>query len=166
MNSCALIIPLCRHTLPAGRRCQQPAVRGRACCRHHLDARTRLHNMARARRRSLILRLCVPETLRDLAWNRVEMNRILATERLDPDTARMMLWAMDLAASTLRAQAACRPRQVQNTANNPNEIYDVPLTPLFPRSLSRNLAQPIENTRRQGGGGHPQHRTLAGYPNR
>ncbi len=44
MNSCALIIPICRHILPNGRRCQQPAVRRRACCRHHLDAQARLRN--------------------------------------------------------------------------------------------------------------------------
>ena len=86
MNSYALIIPTCRHILPSGRRCQQPALRRRTCCRHHLDAQSRLHNMARARRRSVILRLRVPETLRDLSWNDIEMNRVLATERLDPDT--------------------------------------------------------------------------------
>ncbi len=87
MNSCALIIPICRHVLPNGRRCQQPAVRRRACCRHHLDAQARLHNMARARRRTTILRLRVPETARDLAWNKAEINRVLATERIDPEAA-------------------------------------------------------------------------------
>ncbi len=72
MNSCALIIPTCRHVLPNGRRCQQPAVRRRACCRHHLDAQARLRNCARARRCTLVLRLRVPETSRDLAWNKIE----------------------------------------------------------------------------------------------
>ena len=38
-----LIIRICRHILPDGRHCQGAAVRGRACCRHHLDARARLH---------------------------------------------------------------------------------------------------------------------------
>jgi hypothetical protein len=52
MNSCATILRICRHILPNGRRCQQPAVRRRACCRHHLEAQARLHNMARARRRT------------------------------------------------------------------------------------------------------------------
>lgn len=112
MYSCALIISTCRHILPSGRHCLQPAVRGRACCRHHLDAQTRLHNMARARRRTLIFRLRVPMTLRDLVWNEIEVNRVLATERLDPDAARMTLWAMDLSAFTLRAECALRPRHV------------------------------------------------------
>jgi hypothetical protein len=141
MNSCALIIPICRHTLSTGRRCQQPAVRRRACCRHHLDAQERLHNMARARRRSLVMRLRVPETFRDLDWNKAEINRLLATERVDPDSALMMLWAMDLATATLRAESACCPRRSQNRASNPNGIYDVALNPLFPQSLSKTLSQ-------------------------
>lgn len=152
MNS-RLIIRTCRHILPNGRRCQQPAVRRRACCRHHLDAQARLRNCARARRRSLILRFRVPETSRDLAWNKAEINRVLATERIDPDAALLMLWAMDLTTGILRAQSASRPRRAQNRASNPNKIYDVALNPLFPQSLSETLAQVIENTMRQGGGG-------------
>ena len=109
MNSCATIIRICRHILPNGRRCQQPAVRRRACCRHHLDAQARLHNMARARRQTVMPRLRVPETSRDLEWNRTEINRVLATERIDPDAALMMLFAMDLTTAAFRAESACRP---------------------------------------------------------
>ena len=101
---------------------------------------------------ALILRLRVPETSRDLAWNKAEINRVLATERIDPDAARLMLWAMDLATAALRAESACRPRRAQNRASNPNEIYDVALNPLFPQSLSETLSQMIENTMRQGEG--------------
>ena len=102
--------------------------------------------MARARRRTLILRFRVPVTLPDLAWNETEVNRILATERLDPDTARMILWAMDLSAVALRAESACRPRRTQNRAPNLNGFYDVLVTPLFPAHVSRNLSQVIQNT--------------------
>src|SRR5271169_2416040 len=150
MNSCATILRICRHLLPSGRRCQQPAVRLRACCRHHLDAQARLHNMARARRRSLILRFRVPETARDLAWNKAEINRVLATERIDPDAALMMLWAMDLTTEAFRDESTSRPRRAQNCASNPNRIYDVTLNPLFSESLSKTLSQMIENTKRQG----------------
>jgi len=145
MSSCALIIRTCRHTLHGGRRCLQPAVRGRTRCRHHLDAQARLHNMARARRRSLILRFRVPVTLHDLACNNLEVNRILATERLDPDTVRMMLWAMDLSASALHAGIALR-RRTQNGGNNSNKIYDVPISHSFPQSSGQNPSQPSENT--------------------
>jgi hypothetical protein len=137
MNSCATIIPICRHIFPNGRRCQQPAVR----------------------RRTLILRFRVPETSRDLAWNKAELNRVLATERIDPDAALLMLWAMDLTTGVLRAKSACRPGRPQNRASNPNEIYDVALNPLFPQSLSQNLPHVIENTNRQGEGGTPICRT-------
>ena len=159
MNSCAPIIPICRHILPNGRRCQQPAVRHRACCRHHLDAQARLHNMARARRLTVVPRLRVPETSRDLAWNQTEINRVLATERIDPDAALMILWAMDLTAEALRAESACRPRHSKNRVSNPNGIYDVALNPLFPQSLSETLSQMIENTKRQGEGVHQFRRT-------
>src|SRR5271165_5713675 len=122
MNS-HLIIRTCRHILPDGRRCQGAAVRGRACCRHHLDARTRLHNMARVQRRTLVLRWRVPESPRDLALNRTEVNRVLATGRTDFDTARMIFWAMDLTAAALRAEWASRLR----CAHNPNVSYHVPI---------------------------------------
>jgi hypothetical protein len=151
MNSC-LIIRTCRHILFNGRRCQQPAVRCRACCRHHLDAQARLHNMARARRRTLILRFRVPETSRDLCWNKMEINRVLATERIDPDAALMMLWAMDLTTAALRAESARHPRRAQNLASNLNGIYDVVRNSLFSQSLSKTLSQTIENTTRQGEG--------------
>jgi hypothetical protein len=162
MNSCATIIHLCRHILPNGRRCRQPAVRRRVCCRHHLDAQARLHNMARARRRSLILRFRVPETSRDLAWNKIEINRVLATERIDPDAALLMLWAMDLTTGVLRAGSVPRPRRLQNRASNPNGIYDVTLSHLFPGSLSETLPHVIENTKEAGGrgvhqSGEPEH---------
>jgi len=152
MNSCAPIIQLCRHTLSSGRRCQQPAVGRRTCCRHHLDAQARLHNMARARRCSSIPRICVPMNRHDLARNKAEINRLINTGGVDYATARMMLWAMDLANATLHAESAYRPRRAQNRPSNRNGIYDVPLNPLFPRSLSETLSQMIENTERQGEG--------------
>jgi hypothetical protein len=108
--------------------------------------------MARARRRTLILRLRIPQTSRDLRWNKTEINRLLATERLDPHAALMMLWAMDLTAETFRPESARRPRHAQNPASNPNGFYDVPLKPLFPQSLSEIILQMIENTKRQGEG--------------
>jgi|HubBroStandDraft_6_1064221.scaffolds.fasta_scaffold48598_3 hypothetical protein len=141
MYSQPLIIRTCRHILPDGRHCHGAAVRGRACCRHHLDARTRLHNMARARRCVRLPRLLVAETSRDLAYNRAEVCRVLATERIDPDAARMILWAMDLTAATLPAERAARlPR-----AHNSNVSYYVPISPLFSGSCIENPSQVPEN---------------------
>jgi len=150
MNS-HLIIRLCRHTFPDGRRRKGAAVRGRACCRHHLDTRARLRNMARARRLACIPRLRVPMTPRDLALNRAEVLRAVTTGGLDLDSARMMLWAMDLTAAALPAEPATRLRH----ANNPNVSYHVPLKPLFSQSCPVNPSQMPENTRVRKEGGTP-----------
>ena len=148
-----LIIRICRHTFSDGRHCQGPAVRGRACCRHHLGARTRLHNLARARRLACIPRLCVPTTRLDLALNRAEVLRVVNSGAVDFATARMLLWAMDLTAATLPAEPATRPR----SARNPNVFYYVPLNPLFSQSCTENLSQVPENTGRRGEGVHLNH---------
>src|SRR5271165_2694234 len=148
--SSSLIIRTCHHILSSGLRCRGAAVRGRACCRHHLDALTRFHNMARAERRTLILRWRVPDSRRDLARNRAEVNRVVATGRMDFDTARMIFWAMDLTAATLPAEPASRPRR----AHNPNVSYYVPLNPLFAGSCIENPSQVPENTRGEGRGCH------------
>ena len=145
MNS-RLIIRLCRHAFPDGHRCRGAAVRGRACCRHHLDAQARLHNMARARRLNCIPRLRVPMNRRDLALNRAEVLRVIDTARVDFATARMMLWAMDLTAAALPIEPTARLRR----ARNPNVSYYVPIKPLFSGSCTKKPSQVPENTRGEG----------------
>src|ERR1017187_4071369 len=142
MGSQHLIIRICRHTFPDGRHCQGAAVRGRACCRHHLGARTRLHNMARARRLACIPRLRVPMTPRDLALNRSEVLRIVTSGNCDFASARLMLWAMDLTAAALPAEPAAR----LGRAHNSNVSYHVPINPLFASNCIKNLSQVPENT--------------------
>ncbi len=155
MNS-PLIIRLCRHTFPDGGHCQGPAVRGRVCCRHHLDARARLHSMARARRVARIPRLRVPMNRRDLALNRAEVLRVINSGNVDFATARMMLWAMDLTAATLPAEPDTRVLR----ACNSNVFYYVPVKPLFSQSCTENHLQVHENTRGRGEGGTAQKRLL------
>ncbi len=157
MNS-RLIIRLCRHTFSDGRHCHAPAVRGRACCRHHLDARIRLHNMARARRLACIPRLRVPMNRRDLALNRTEVHRVINTGSVDFATARLMLWAMDLTAAALPKEPATRQRR----AHKPNVSYYVPIKPLFSRSCSENPSQAPENTLGERGGGYLRFSTYPG----
>ncbi len=151
MNS-PLIIRLCRHTFSDGFHCQGPAVRGRSCCRHHLDARARSHNVARARRLACIPRLCVPTNLRDLALNRAEVLRVVTSGSVDFATARLMLWAMDLTAAALPTEPSSRPHR----APNHNVSYYVPIKPLFSESCTKNHSQVPENTREEGRGiDHP-----------
>ena len=157
MNS-PLIIRLCRHTFPDGHHCHAPAVRRRACCRHHLDAHARRHNMARARRLARIPRLRVPMTRRDLASNRAEVLRVINSGCVDFATARMMLWAINLTAAALPAEPTTRPHR----ARNPNVFYYVKINPLFSQSCTENPSQVPENTLGEGEGVYPDFpRTLS-----
>jgi len=73
----------------------------------------------------LILRWRVPDSRRDLTRNRAAVSRVLANGRIDPDAARMILWAMDLAAAALPAERAGSLRH----AHNPDVSYHVPIHP-------------------------------------
>src|SRR5664279_1175706 len=154
MGSQQLIIRICRHILPDGRHCRGAALRGRACCRHHLNSRTRLHNMARARRLACIPRLRVPMIPRDLALNRSEVLRVVTAGGVDFASARLMLWAMDLTAAALPADPAARLLPTHNS----NVSYYVPISPLFARSYTENPSQVPENTWGQGRGVSPHSR--------
>ena len=150
MSAQALIIRTCRHILVDGHHCQGAAVRGRACCRHHLDARTQLHNMARARRLASFARLCVPMNRRDLASNRAEVLRVINTGGVEFASARLMLWAMDLTAAALPAERAARPR----SAHKSNVSYHVSINSSFAALCIENPSQVPENTWGQGRGCH------------
>ena len=149
-----LIVRICRHTFSDGRHCQGPAVRGRACCRHHLDARARLHNLARARLLACIPRLCVPTTRLDLAFNRAEVLRVVNAGALStspPPECCFEPWISPPPPSP--PSQPPRPRR----ARNPNVFYYVPLNPLFSQSCTENLSQVPENTGRRGEGVHLNH---------
>ena len=150
MDSQPLIIRTCRHILANGLHCQGAAVRGRSCCRHHLDAGTRMRNMARACRRSLKLRFRILDSPRALAINRAEVNRVVATERIDPDAARMMLWAMDLCAAALKAEDDLLRRKIR--CCNSNQHYHLPSTPSFSGACLKNHLEVLESTGGGGGG--------------
>jgi hypothetical protein len=145
-----LVIRLCRHIFPDGRHCHGAAVRGRACCRHRLDARTRRHKMARSHFWCprfapffwALTRGC------DLALNRAEVLRVTNTDSVDFAAARLMLWALDLTALALPAEPTTRP----DRARNPNVFYYKPINLLFSRSCTQNPSQIPENKRGQGRG--------------
>ena len=130
-SSPPLLIRTCRHVLLTGSRCQGAAIRGRTYCRHHLLYRTRLHNMARARRRGRLLRLAISDTLMAIASNQHRVRVAMATDRLDADTGRVMLWAFRLSAALLRADMRLQRRpSPQNRAAKSKHFYQVPANPL------------------------------------
>lgn len=146
----SLIIRTCRHILPDGRHCQGAAVRGRACCRHHLDVRARLRNMARGRRLACVPRLCVPMNRCGLASNRAEVLRVINAGSVEFATARLMLWAMELSATALSVEFTTCLR-----THKPNDFYHVPVSPLFERNYTENHSQMSENTWGVGEGVSP-----------
>ncbi len=143
-------IHVCCHIFPNGRHCGGAAVRGRACCRHHLDARSRLHNMARARRYVRLPRLLVAETLHDVAHNQAEMCRLLATEHIDPDVATTMLWALQLDEGLRRAELA-PTRRTSCCPDNSSVFYHVDISPSTARLYMEDHMQIVENTAEREG---------------
>jgi hypothetical protein len=153
--SSQLVIRTCGHTLAIGRRCQGAAVHGRSCFRHHLDARARLHNMARARRALAVPRFRAFLTPADVAANRAEVIRLMANGSADFGTLRTLFWAMDLAAATFSAP--------QRRLSNSNVFYHVPAKPLFERCYPENLSEMLENIRGEGEGVHWANHTGTAY---
>jgi hypothetical protein len=151
MCSQPLIIRLAATSSPTAATVKAPPFAG-ACCRHHLDARTRLHNMVRGRRVICVPRLRVPMTPRDLALNRAEIFRVVAIGNLDFASARTMLWAMDLAATGLRAQYNLQLRRALISTRKPNKIYQVQISHMLSQSYTQNPTELIENTRAKGEG--------------
>ena len=97
-----LIIRTCRHIQESGDVCQAAAVGGRTYCRAHLVLRVRCRKMARARRRAGSLKL---PPLIDAQAVQVGVARVkvaLAAQHIDPERARLLRWAMRIAATNLR----------------------------------------------------------------
>lgn len=104
--------------------------------------------MSRARRCVRLPRLLVAETPRDLAYNQAEVCRVLATERIDPDAARMILWAMDLTAAVLPAEPASRVRP----CTQPQCFLSRTISSLFAGSRIENPSRVPEDTCGKGRG--------------
>jgi len=97
-----LVIRTCRQILEGGAFCRAAAVGGRAYCRAHLQLRTQLGKMARARRRAGFLKL---PPLVDMQAVRVGMTRVrvaLAGDHIDAGRARLLRYALRQMAANLR----------------------------------------------------------------
>ncbi|HME31167.1 MAG TPA: hypothetical protein VKG65_00295, partial [Terriglobales bacterium] len=101
-GSSRLIIRTCRHILDGGDVCQAAAVGGRTYCRAHLVLRVRCRRMARARRRAGMLKLPPLMNLPAVQVGITKVRVALAANHIDPDRARLLRWAMRIAATNLR----------------------------------------------------------------
>jgi hypothetical protein len=143
-----LIIRTCRHILESGDVCQAAAVGGRTYCRAHLVLRVRCRKMARARRRAGSLKL---PPLIDAQGVQVGVARVkvaLAAEHIDPKRARLLRWAMRIAATNLRRielQQQKPPnswaaKELATMINKSNHLYRIRLTRFDSRACDRNTS--------------------------
>jgi hypothetical protein len=85
--------PRCQAWLPDGRRCACPALRGRRRCRFHLP-------VFKPQRRSYPLPILEDAASIHLAL--LQVTRAVAEDGMSPGQARLLLYALQLAASNLK----------------------------------------------------------------
>lgn len=143
-----LVIRTCKHILDSGDFCRAAAVGGRTYCRAHLVLGVRCRKMARARRRARVVKL---PPLIDAQAVQVGVTRVrvaLAAERIDPERARLLRWAMRIAATNLRRiemQREQSPRSLvakefATMMNKSSRFYWIPITPFDSRAYNRNMS--------------------------
>ena len=143
-----VIIPTCRHILANGAFCSGAAVKAAKYCRHHIQSRLRCRNMARERRRLRVVNLPPLLDARAIHTAIARVRVAAAAHRLDPDTARVMQWALRMSADNVFDIEHSRPPK-------PNQLYHIPINNLDSITYTRNVAQVIENTRSKKDGSKP-----------
>ncbi len=84
--------PRCNHFKPDGARCGSPAIHGKRLCFAHIRARYPQQN-------GLLPALSDDEAV---ACAAMQVSRALREESLDPRTASLLLWSLQIAKSTFR----------------------------------------------------------------
>jgi hypothetical protein len=124
-----LIIRTCKHILENGDFCQAAAMNGRTCCRAHVHLRTRLGKIARASRRSVVVKLPPLTNLASVQDGMEKVRIALAEGRLDDGHARLLRYALRQIAANLRfleqlGGSAARP----HPSGKSKQIYQMPVT--------------------------------------
>jgi hypothetical protein len=88
--------PRCNHFLPDGRRCGSPAIKRKRLCFAHLRARY-------PQQSGLLPALRDDEAV---ACAAMQVARALREQTLDPRTASLLLWSLQIAKSTLGGEEA------------------------------------------------------------
>jgi len=97
-----LVVRTCRHIKQSGTFCQAAAIGGRAYCRAHISLRVRWRKMARARRRAGFLKLPPLMDMSAVRAGAVRVQIALEAGHIDAGWARLLRWAMRMAATNLR----------------------------------------------------------------
>jgi hypothetical protein len=96
-----LILRTCKHVLESGDFCQAAAMTGRTYCRAHVHLRIRLGKIARASRRSVVVKLPPLINLASVQDGMEKVRIALAEGRLDGH-ARLLRYALRQIAANLR----------------------------------------------------------------
>ena len=95
----------CMHIMVDGANCGSPAMRGTRFCYHHKRQREQ-HNAVRAERardgRKPPFSLPVLEDSDSIQLSLTQVMRMLAAGQLDRETAKLMLYSLQIATSNLR----------------------------------------------------------------
>ena len=96
----------CSHRKPDGVLCGSPALRGQKLCYFHQRDHQRSLQLARIRRRAETLHLPPLETLQQIQVALVEVIDALAANRIDPERASALLFALQQISPNLQVQQA------------------------------------------------------------
>ncbi len=147
-GSSRLIIRTCRHILDSGGFCQAAALGGRTYCRAHLVLRVRCRKMARARRRAGMLKLPALVDAQAVQAGVARVKVALEAQHIDRERARLLRWAMRVAATNLRRielQKEQLPhsfawKQMTDMMNKSKHIYRIRLSHFNSRGYDRNTS--------------------------
>ena len=98
--------PTCDHLKQDGIVCGSPALRGQKLCYFHQRDNQRSQHLAQIRRRAQTLHLPPLETLQQIQIALVEVITALAADRIEPQRASALLFALQQASVHLRMPKA------------------------------------------------------------
>ena len=101
--------PECRHIMPSGRKCHAPALRGKSYCYFHI----RPHRVAAkpAPVPAQPLNIPIPEDSTAIRRGLAQIINAMGPARLDPDRARLCLYALQIAMQNIARTPDIAPGQ-------------------------------------------------------
>jgi hypothetical protein len=138
----------CRHTLPEGRRCGSPAMRGEKFCYYHHETRKPVADPQRRQARRNCFHIAPPRTRAAIQDSIGEIVARLAYNEIHPRRAGLLLYALQIATTNIKDHQASQqptakdsaPEQCQAESNDPaQDTFDAevfPRTPVTPESAA------------------------------
>ena len=123
----------CRHTLPEGRRCGSPAMRGEKFCYYHHDSRKPVADPQRRQARRNCFHIAPPRSRAAIQESIGEVITRLAYNEIDPRRAGLLLYALQIATTNIKDHQASQQANVKDqTAEPVNPSQDTFDAEVFP----------------------------------